>query len=288
MKKFNKKDYLIFVGCFGLVVAAMWYNSYFQSQNQVYFPRALSADDLAKYSNNDTRAVVIYSVFTQYAYNVGGFYDYYSHKCDVSCLTLVVNPENITASYVTGNDSLVYLKHLNYSVITDIDVDKNPDILKNYDKIILLHDEYMTKREFNAIENHKNVIYLYPNSAYAEVSYDQNSHVMRLLYGHGYDGDDDRIYQQTNVTNGFGFVTTSNNEYNLNCRNYYWEQMPNGMQISCFPEFLVKSDRSLLQTIKDYPGITPKLVVSTNVVNPSNLPNCNAWGYCPDNMPAPK
>jgi hypothetical protein len=32
-----------------------------------------------------------------------------------------------------------------------MDIDRNPAILKKFDKIIVLHNEYVTKKEFNAI-----------------------------------------------------------------------------------------------------------------------------------------
>ena len=38
------------------------------------------------------------------------------------------------------------LKLLNYKFLSDIDIDKNPEILKNFDKVILLHNEYVTKK----------------------------------------------------------------------------------------------------------------------------------------------
>ena len=65
-------------------------------------------------------------------------------------------------------------------------IDKNPDMLKKYDKVIMLHNEYVTRNMFDAITNHPNVIYLYPNALYAEIEVDYENNLMTLIRGHGY------------------------------------------------------------------------------------------------------
>lgn len=277
MKKFNRRDYLIFVGCIGLAIYALHMGQDIQAQHQVYFPHPLSDDEIKKYGNNDKNAIVIYPIFTQYAYNKGGFYDYYNKTCD-TCNIVSLNPLGIVPNYTQGMNSYLILQQLHYPIITDIEVDQHPEILKTYDKIILLHNEYVTQKEFDAIVQHKNVLYLYPNSLYVKIAVDYDKMIISLVRGHG--------YQDKSIMNGFNFVTTSKHEYDLNCQNYKWLEIPNGMQISCFPEFMIKADRSLLQTIKDYPNKIPILIpLSTEAINGSSLPNCNSWGYCPDNMP---
>lgn len=272
MKKLNKKDYLVFLLAIGIVLYAIWYNQQIQTQNQAYFPRPLTDDDIQKYSNTDPNAVVIYPIFSQFAYGHGGFYDYYTGICG-NCTTVLMKPLEINATYVTSYNGLSYLMQLHYPFITDIMVDKHPEILKEYNKIILLHNEYMTKTEFDAIKNHKNVIYLYPNSMYAEVKVDYNTSLMTLVKGHG--------YPTKNFTNGFSYITSSKNEFDLNCKNYKWIEMPNGMEITCWPEFLIKADRSILQTIKDFPQKTPNLISApNNEINVSNMGYCNEYGYC--------
>jgi len=255
--------------CAGLLVTfAMVYQYKFQQDNAIYFPRPLSEDDIKKYSNTDN-AVLIFPEFTNSAYQDQGFYPHNGTKETYPLHDTTSFIPGINATYMTGSSGFYYLSQLHYPVITDSMVDQNPEILKLYHKIILLHNEYMTKKEFDAISSHGNVIYLYPNSAYAEVSVDYKNWTMSLVRGHGMGG----------VANGFNFVTSSKNEYDLNCRNYKWEKMPNGMQITCFPEFLIKSDRTLLQTIKDYPNKTPELIP---ILKPTNIviPHCNQFGYC--------
>jgi len=272
LKKFTKKDFLIFGGCILLAGFAIYFNEQIKAENAVYFPRPLSDDDIKKYQNTDLKAIIIYPILTQNAYKVGGFYDYYNGTCS-TCSTVSMEPFGINASYVSGLGGFQYLTQLHYPFITDLMVDKHPEILNEYDKIILLHNEYMTKTEFDAIKNHKNVIYLYPNSAYVEVKVDYANLTMSLVRGHGYPDKD--------LLNGFGYVTSSNNEYDLNCKHYKWEQMPNGMQLSCWPEFLIKSDRSVLQTLKDYPDKVPPLSLpETHLLNGSRIPVCDYNGNC--------
>lgn len=273
MKKFNKKDYLVFCGSIVLVIVAISYQQDFQAKNQVYFPRPLSEEDVKIYSNTDPKAVVIYPIFTQFAYGKNGFYDYYNGTCK-TCNVISMNPLQINSSYVVGKNSFDNLSQLHYPFITDVMVDKHPEILNEYDKVILLHNEYMTKTEFNAIKNHKHILYLYPNSAYVEVSVDYTNMTITLVKGHG--------YPQSNIANGFGYVTNSKNEYDLNCQNYKWEIMPNGLEPTCWPEFLIKSDRALLQIIKEFPAKLPPLISKPHSeINVSNMGYCNQYGYCP-------
>lgn len=272
MKKFTRRDFLIFGGCIILVSFAIYFNEQIRAENAIYFPRPLSDDDLKKYSNTDLNAVVIYDIFTQKAYEKGGFYDYYNNTCN-TCDTVSIANLKLNPNYTSSINSLTYLSELRYPFITDIQVDKNPDILKQYDKIILLHNEYMTKTEFDAIKNHKNVIYLYPNAMYAEVKVDYQNEIMSLVRGHG--------YPEKEILNGFDYETSSKHEYDLNCKNFKWESRSNGIQPTCWPEFLIKSDRSVLQVIKDFPDKVPALVeTENNLVNVTSLPKCDYYGNC--------
>lgn len=272
MKKLDKKDYLLFACSFVLVTAAVLYNQKIQAENAIYFPRSLSDQDMKLYANADLNAVIIYPIFTDAAYKKGGFYDYYNKTCS-TCSTVSLKPLIVNATYVSGSGGFNYLTQLHYSYITDIMVDQDPAILDKYDKIILLHNEYMTLNEFNAIKNHKNVIYLYPNSAYVQISADYNTNTISLVRGHG--------YPQANIMNGFNYTTSSKYEYDLKCQNYHWAAEPNGMQPTCWPEFLIKSDRNILQTIKDYPLKVPNLVhVQEKNINITGLCKLDQAGNC--------
>lgn len=129
----------------------------------------LANQDEVSVWNETEKSVVILPVFTEAAYWEPGFYTYYRGQCSSSCLTTAVDPSRslyYTSSYVGA----YWLERLGYTTVTDIDVDKNPSILQKYDKVIVLHNEYVTQKEFNAITSHPHVIYLYPNSLYALVN----------------------------------------------------------------------------------------------------------------------
>lgn len=250
----------------------MAYQQKFQAENSIYFPRDLTSAEVKKYANTDTKAVIIYPILTQYAYKQGGFYDYFNGTCK-TCNTISLRPLEINATYTTGLNSFNVLTQLHYPFITDILVDQHPDLLNDYDTIILLHNEYMTKTEFNAIKNHKNVLYLYPNSMYVEVSVNYKDLTMSLVKGHG--------YPEKSFSNGFGYETSSQHEYDFNCINYKWEQRSNGIQPTCWPEFLIKSDRNFLQTITDYPDKIPVTIPAPTInLNLSKLPICDQYGNC--------
>lgn len=258
-----------------IALGGVIYNQYVIAQDPKDFPKALTNDEIKTLSNSDPNTIIIYPIFTQLAYSHGGFYDYYNGQCS-TCNVLHFPNTRINATYNIGKNGWEYLSKLNYRAITDIDVDKNPDILKKYDKIILLHNEYMTKNEFTAIINHPNVLYLYPNSAYVEISVNYSKNTISLVRGHGYDNQI-TIQYPTKTMNGFNYITSSKNEYDNNCKTITWLKMPNGMALSCFPEYLITYDHSILQTIKDFPKITPILVTPADY---SGLAFCDQNGNC--------
>jgi hypothetical protein len=134
---------------------------------------------------------------------------------------------------------------LGYQYITDIDVDKDPDILKNYDKVILLHNEYVTKREFDAITQHPRVIYLYPNALYAEVTTNYDEDTITLIRGHN--------YPLPEIRNGFDWKFENTNfEYDNKCENWKFYEIDNGIMLDCYPEYIIFKDPVLLKKIKDY------------------------------------
>jgi hypothetical protein len=150
---------------------------YYDTEKKHY--TKVSVQPRSDYSNlydllkNEENSVVIYPIFTQSAYSKNGFYSYYHKLCDEKCLEVQIQPIK-DGNFNSSDISYQILKILGYPIITDVDVDKNPTILDSYDKVILLHNEYVTKKEFDAITSHPNVIYLYPNALYAEVQYDKN------------------------------------------------------------------------------------------------------------------
>lgn len=194
-------------------------------------------------SPTNESVVFVYPLFTQAAYGDHGFYDYYTKRCGSECLTISI-PSKFVPRYGASMTATIVLSLLNYSYITDVDVDKNPNILKKYHKVIILHNEYVTKKEFDAITNHPNVLYLFPNALYAEVRTDYVNNTITLVKGHG--------YPVSSITNGFNWkFDNSNLEYEINCENMTFEVIPNGKMLNCYPAYRTLFDKSLLKAIKD-------------------------------------
>lgn len=192
--------------------------------------------------NETERSVVIIPVLTASAYWDGGFYAHYSGEC-VRCLTVPIHDE--MHSFTTSTNGVKVLTSLGYHTITDVDVDKNPNILKKYDKVIVLHNEYVTHREFDAITKHPHVLYLYPNSLYAEVSVDYWNDTVTLIRGHG--------YPDKTIRNGFDWkFDNSKFEYDRECANWNFTKVDNGMMLNCYPEERLNYDTLLLQEIKNF------------------------------------
>lgn len=222
----------------------------YSPEKGVFFPNATisfkSKIDYSKitYDNTDKKTVVIYPTFTETAYSKNGFYDYYGKKCDHSCLTVLIE-NNFVGDYRASDTGYQILKLLKYPIITDIDVDKNPEILNQYQKIILLHNEYVTKKEFDAITSHPNVIYLYPNSLYAEITVNYVNNTISLIKGHGYPDE--------SIANGFDwqFENTNQYEHNIECNNWEFYNITNGKMLNCYPENFLTISIKLLETIKE-------------------------------------
>ena len=192
----------------------------------------------------DDNSVVIYPLFTASAYAEPGFYTYFVGDCDESCIT------NLSFNYTGGtyNSSIhtaQILHAVGYNLITDIDVDQNPEILKNYDKIILLHNEYVTKKMFDAIVDHPNVIFLFPNALYAEIDVNYDDATMSLIRGHG--------YPESTITNGFNweFDNTHPYEYDEKCSDWEFYRIPNGEMLNCYPEGIIHENFNILLKLKE-------------------------------------
>ena len=193
--------------------------------------------------NDQNDVIVIIPTFTAMAYGENRFYQYFKEECDETCLTVKNSDRDF--DYHSSANGIKILNLLDYEFITDIDVDKNPSILSNYEKIILLHNEYVTKKEFDAISKHENVLYLYPNALHAEINYDYENDEIVLIRGHG--------YPQKDIDNGFDweFDNTRPYEFDSQCNNWEFMEINNGRMLNCYPEQLFWSDVKFLEKIKE-------------------------------------
>jgi hypothetical protein len=168
-------------------------------------------NEIALWHDDSQSVVVVFPIFTATAYANGGFYDYYAGRCDDCTTTTIKTPE---FRYTSSGNAVQAFDLLGYDIINDITLDQHPTILKNYDKVILLHNEYVTYAMFDAITSHPKVIYLYPNALYAEIDVNYVDNTITLIRGHDYPPEDP-------VTNGFGweFDNTHPYEFDNECSN---------------------------------------------------------------------
>ena len=189
---------------------------------------------------NHGNAVVIVPVFTASAYESPAFYDYYNGVCDKSCLTAKL--QYACRGEASCNGAQI-LNLLGYDSITDVDVDTTPEILKQYDTIIILHNEYVTQKEFDAILDHPNVIYLYPNSNYGLITVDYQATTISLIRGHGYPED--------SIINAFDWeYDNTPMEFDSECQSWEFYDVGNGKMLNCYPEVLILQDIDFLKTVK--------------------------------------
>ncbi len=211
---------------------------------QVFGRVILEIDPKIDYTavRSDDSTVVVYPTFTASAYTEPGFYTYYRGECDETCLTIPI--QNNFAQSQANPNAIQAFRLLDYPVITDVDIDKDPSILAKYDKIIMLHSEYVTKRMFDAITGHPNVIYLYPNALYAEVKSDYEKNTITLIRGHN--------YPSVEIRNGFNWeFDNSQLEYDRDCKKMEFYKVSNGWMLNCWPENTIHKSLNFLETIKD-------------------------------------
>jgi hypothetical protein len=197
-------------------------------------------------SDKPKDTVFIYPSFTQAAYGPHGFYNYYRKQCDSSCLTVSI-PNFVHGIQASSIVTAWTLKLLDYPYVKDQDIDKNPDILKQYKRVIVLHSEYVTQREFDAITSHPDVIFLYPNALYAQVTTNYTNNTITLIRGHG--------YPDASIRNGFNWSPdNSKYEYNVQCNNWHFYHNDNATFLNCYPEYHVLVSKEMLLSLqKDDP-----------------------------------
>jgi len=207
-------------------------------------PFEFTEDELSVLQNNRD-ILVINPIFTQVAYGEGGFYDYFREECDETCLTLDVGQQWKTPTLQSSAMGIRIFEELGWDMLNDLEVHKNPSLLDNYKKIIVLHNEYVTREMFDSITSHPKVIYLYPNALYAQVKYDTENNTITLIRGHS--------YPEKSIDNGFDweFDNTRPYEFDKYCDTWEFYEIDNGFMLNCYPEGLIITEPELLKTILD-------------------------------------
>lgn len=190
-------------------------------------------------------AIVIQPMLTSTAYWEPGFYNYYRGECGEECLTKQIEFDR-PLGFAGSDHGFKVLEILNYDTISDYELAKNPAIIDQYDKVIVLHNEYVTKKVFDAINNHSKVIYLYPNALYAEIDINFEKDTISLIRGHG--------YPESEIANGFGWAFDNTHPYesDTECNDWEFYEISNGVMLNCYPENIIYTDFEILKAIKNY------------------------------------
>ena len=136
---------------------------------------------------------------------------------------------------------------LGYTIISDLEIEKNPNILSSYEKIIVLHNKYTTKTIFNAITSHPKVVYLYPDSLKEEVSVNFGQNTVTAL-------SPLKQPQKKNFQNDFQWEYDSSHLEYVNCLDgeVKFEKVANGIMLNCYPEEFLGKFPSLFKIIKEF------------------------------------
>jgi len=223
-------------------------NDYIRHQNgfttpldgvKINFKDSMTDDYFEKLKSNHN-SVVIFPIFTSMAYNPDGFYSYYAGQCDTSCI-IDLSMSQPKFDYNSGGFTAQILFELGYEFLTDIDVDKNPQLLENYETVILLHNEYVTKSQFDSISSHSNLIFLHPNALYAEIDVNYDTNTITLIRGHN--------YPSSEIANGFDYAIEEKfheYEYDRDCLNWKFVEIENGYHLNCYPDAIITDNLEIL------------------------------------------
>ena len=181
----------------------------------------------------DKSVLVVAPLLTANAYAEPGFYTYFRGECDESCISVQIDGK-VPFRYTSSNNALVFFINLGIPLIDDYTASLNPEILDEYEKIIMLHNEYVTIEFYETIIKHQNVYFMYPNALYAEIELVDG--VMTLIRGHDFPPGAELC-----EGNGFcwEFENTRPDEYDLECIDFEWRQIDNGYQLNCYPEVVI-------------------------------------------------
>ena len=184
---------------------------------------------------------VVYPILTQSAYSWGGIHDFYMGRCE-TCSTVEID-EYYDPIFSVGAKSFRILEFLGYNVIDDMDITKNPEILNNFDSVVLLHNEYVTEEEFLAITSHSNVIFMYPGALNYKVKINYEDQTMTLKRGPS--------YPESDLTNGFDWkYDNSDIANNTVCEDWEFYQIENGHMLNCTPEDIISNNDEILKELK--------------------------------------
>lgn len=192
--------------------------------------------------NEKNKVVVIDPIFTGSAYMDNGFYDYWRGICDESCLNIPICFDcylNLDAINAKSSRAILIFERLNYPIITDYDFALNPEIIFEYDTVIMLHNEYVTKDMYEKITQHPKVMYLYPNALYNEVGVNDKN-IFLLDLDHSYNHFD------------WEYENSLPYEFDRLCKNWEFREIPQGVQLLCYPEKSIVEDLSLIKYIDNF------------------------------------
>ena len=166
------------------------------------------------------KTLLIEAVFTEQFYQPHGYYD------NMKIRTVGLNHSMTPRMIYSGSKTAFDLLSQSFSTTNDIEVTRHPEILQHYDRIILLHNEYVSKVEYDAIIRLPNVFYLYPNALYRYVDYDNKSNTITLV------GNTGNPYSLSK------WVTSDSvkvNEFDGCLSGYKIVNYPNGKGMNCYP-----------------------------------------------------
>ena len=196
-----------------------------------------------KFVEDKSSVIVIEPIFTASAYQ-SGIYEAWEGRCDESCLNVPICFDCLLipdAAFGQSITAVNVFKQLEYPIISDYDFGMNPEIIFEYDAVIMLHNEYVTREMFDAITSHPHTLYLYPNALYQEIKFNSTNVWMAST---SLDREDTFFNWEYDNTHPY--------EFDRDCIDWVFRDIENGAQLLCYPELRITYDLDLLKYIHDF------------------------------------
>jgi len=167
------------------------------------------ADTSGNLDRHDARSNIAFvdPAFTDAAYGVGGFYEFYAKYRDATIDDLITSDLDLMVADISANPDKSYYYSLVERVQSSMPPGSKVTILSDMDvrdgvifgaggenafkALFLMHDEYVTQQEYDNLKrfvyNGGTLVFIDSNAFYAEVSYDKAECSVTLVKGHDWE-----------------------------------------------------------------------------------------------------
>jgi len=189
-----------------------------------------STYDFLKNSTQST--IVVYPTYTYYANEKNSLADVGTENCD-RCETYMFDYGlRRPYGYSDIGGSFLPIAERYFNMTDDYIVNKHPEILDAFDRVILMRNTYVTENLRQTILSHDKVIYLFPDAMTKQINITNSTMT--------YIGEYEPLHSMVPVWND-----------DNRCADWLFVPVENGYIMTCFPDVALINNNEMLITIRD-------------------------------------